>query len=390
MRISLVLVACLWPTISVAAETPEYLLAYKAYDQALQEGDKQAAILQSKRAFRLGQNVENIDKTTLFLLAQNYIDLTLWTPTQDTVDAIKLCLNLDEDGFNSGDYSRLELELMAAFTNSKLNPKQKFGPLQKAIEEAIAAGVDEKSLIIIIAKLQVVETMLARGDNDAAYDYITPLYNLFRSTENVDRSLMAQTAMLRAVSMLSDIEHSPYSNHPFSVSDAYVEKIKDGIIILTNALSLYDKPAPTPDEIDPMPLALTMWYSIARTYVGSFEIEAMQDREFEGLRNPADLPELYQFWPQECSDKVVWNREPPRIPSVALRKAYNGVAFISYGFDQQGRAKDVRLISELPQKKFGQYAIEAAEGWSINADQLPKDCLTYRAGTIVMSTISDW
>ncbi len=349
MRIIIAASAALFALFASAA-AQEYLDAYKAYNAALERGDRAAAVDAAERAWRAAEKELGDDATTA-VLAFNYLGLIAYS---DVSRAEEPARRVDELLSSFGDDLPADdaraIVAWAAYANSEKRTRDARAFRKSLID--IDRDNPTPSFDLTRAWMSLTSTLFRAGNNRSAVAASERAEELLEAVEPEAARAKAEIYYFRsAARLLGD----PSSRLAAIRSH---EDIEFARTLLPSQPSL--------DDFDQLVVDAAAWdaalHAVARTR--SFDI---------GSKYAADIPPIFKRSAERGACELNWDdRSPPDYPPKAGRRGYIGAVLIGFDVDEVGVSR-AKILAEVPSPYFGEAALIAVERWRLKTPP-PEKC----------------
>ncbi len=373
-------------SISGAAWAQTYVDEYKAYMQALESGDSEAAVTHGYAAWRKAEEALG-DNNLTAVLAYNYGQLVLFSDNAGALAALERADELRASGV--ADLPQIDLDLYLAFArlNRDNNNRKSRNALRDALDAYTASGgadtEDTSRMWLALANAE----MLAKRYSDA-----------FETAKRAEQAILSATPddYPRRADAMTTQGISLVAN-PKTVAQDLLAANQ----IFVRASGLF--PVQTSvRNFDPKLAVILAWNGAAaakfRT-VSAFQQDAPETHKGSHVKlaEPhesefADPEQFHAFdlavyikreMPEGGCGAGEMIRTPPRYPDYALRKGFVGTAVVGYDLDAYGGVINPVVLAEAPvAAEFSRLALEAMANWRmtekpINQPGCLKDLITY-------------
>jgi TonB family protein len=334
---------------AVAQEAPpQYLVAYRAYNAALEAGEHAAAVGHARSAWDAAEQ-ELGDHRLTAILAFNYGRLVLFDDAEGAQVALQRARGLLEAGI--ADLAPGETQLYARYADFAAD-----GPTWREAdrlrEALLAFPLDAPNPDASLAPMWL---------RLATYDTAEERFHKAKeSAVMAERAILAvnpgwKEALAQAI-LLQGIAH--LVSYPREVED--VQAAHNDIV---RALKLFE-PQDDIDSFDPLFAQVLAWTAAANAALHALGNEDYPDHEGTDLERREDLP-VFRFRAGTDCPTLEWERVAPDYPRRALREGYIGAALIGYRLAADGTVQDARVLAEVPRETFGETALEAVQQWRV-------------------------
>ena len=356
---------------SAAAEEP-YMAAYKGYLNAMNGGAVEIAADYAEQAWRLAEEA-GVKKETVAILAQNFAEVTLWSDPARAVAPASQAVRLGELGFGLENYPLPELKVILAAAKMGAEPQKRRyrRELEKALKECEKADMPLSELTMA-ASIRLADISHAHDDEKLTIWAATKVAREVEKVEPLPKDLLIRMNVIRAVAMLN--------------SDMRVwrhqQRLRDVLVILDRTMVLFPSQKDI-DTFDPNLARIYGWYSVTRALMQTLELKIDRDYEFEGLS--LDMVKFYMIDAPEANDnpkcKFEWiDRIIPEFPLEGI--GWIGAVVLGVDWNETGEAANVRVLAEVPEKRFTPSVLQAALQWKVDVTDAPPYCLQNRIHTV--------
>ncbi|MEO1310981.1 MAG: hypothetical protein AAFV51_08425 [Pseudomonadota bacterium] len=333
-----------------SASAQDYLDAYKAYNAALERGDRAAAAEAAERAWRAAEEELGDDPSTA-ALAYNFGFLIAFSRPADAVE-----------------------------------------PIRRAAQLAEIGGISRDDIAPLVAYVDFIEDQSDRGARRRLRDRllelddigVRPTPTLARvwsrlSTAEIDSLAydIAFESALRSLAILdASDEDDPVARY-FALLNAAAARglskplreanIAEAYKYLFQARTLVPL-ATSRDAISPAAWQVDAWIGA----FGALEASKGYDIPFPDIES-----EVYP--PRTRADGALcpefeWARRPkPKFPDNLAYKGYVGAVLVGMDFDGVATT-NVRVLAEVPQKRFGEVAAKVVRKWRLKSAITDPEC----------------
>jgi Gram-negative bacterial TonB protein C-terminal len=336
-----------------AQDDPAYLAEYKAYNQAMSAGDREAAERHGLAAWQAAEEALGDNQLT-GILAFNYGQLVIFTDPKAARTALRRAKKLQNDGVV--ELPETDLNLFLAYAEFAVSD----GRWRQAnqLRNALIA-IEEKG---------------APTNSDIATMWYKLAFSDFsrkRYKHAIESASKAETAFL-----VSSPENYRQRANAILIGGAArllpfpltVDNTQAAHNEFSRAQNLFP-PQKDLDSFDPLLAQILGWDAAADAVLGSLGEEDYPDHENIDQNDPTQYYSPI-FEQEEKSDEecgVGWDRDPPKYPSQAGWKGYIGAVIIGYNLSDDTLVHDARILAEVPTKIFGDAVLSNMETWRLAA-----------------------
>ncbi len=354
LRLICAFTACalvLAPGLAPAADDPEYLAEYKLYNQALDDGDAEAAARHGRAAWQAAETALGDHRLTA-ILAYNYGKLVLFSDANAALPALERAKELLDAGVAELPAGELGVYFAYAQFVVSGDGRRRKNRLRQALMDFGEAGYADPN----VASMWL---HVATNDvNDKQYDRAKESAKFAEAAISVSRPnesrLLAQAILLSGIARLV-----PFPREISDVRAAHEDFTRaEQLFPLQKNLETFDK----------VLAKILVWHAAARAALHSEGETAFPEGE-ESLP-AASRPFAFYFEeakPQyECGYE--WDkRVPPRFPFRAELQGHIGAVLIGYRLGDDIFVHDARILAETSSDPFGKTALKSMENWRLKA-----------------------
>lgn len=337
------------------AEEPErYLVEYREFRAALEAGDTELATVHGHLAWRAAEESLGDHRLTA-ILAYNYARLLAGGDPAGAVAVFARAVELQEAGV--GELDEQELDVQAAYAEFRADEStwRKARRLREALEAREAEGGspfgEHAEMWLALAAAAIRDQRYRTAGESAAR-----AESLLRSTAPERSRGLAQALLLGGAAKLA-----PLSRRIDDVQDAHNAFVR--------ARRLFEPQADL-EDFDPLLGQIVAWDGAAGAALKALDREDYPDHEGADGDTVDAMPDLFAAgaYSSEQCDELEWReREPPRYPSGALRRGTIGAVIVGFNLNDDLEITDATILAEVPQKAFGESALESMADWRLAA-----------------------
>ena len=330
---------------AVAQEPPTYQSEYNAYNQAVENGDRDAAERHGRAAWQLAEETLG-DHQVTGILAFNYGQLVIFSNAKDARTALRRANKLREAGLV--DLPEMDLNLFLAyaeFVPNRQRPRQ-----TRALREALLA-VEQSGVIttdtatmwlhLAIREFQYKrydEAVIAGEKAEAAFDQVAP--------DNFQQK--ANAIVIAGAAKLTPVPRK-------------IETVESARRDFHRAIFLF----PAQEDFESFDRVLAQahgWSAAADAALGVLG----KSQEEINKGSPGPWFKLRADRPDNCN--VEWESRPkPRYPSVAAGRGYIGAVMVVYDLGDDLAVHNPRVLSEVPVKTFSRDVLKNMKTWKLKS-----------------------
>jgi len=333
------------PTVAYGSE---YGDAYKAYNEALARGDTATATTHAMTAWKAAEDALG-DNATTAVLAYNYGQLALFDDPESSLPALQRAKTLSDAGI--ADLPVGDLDVYLTFADFKIGGEKKKGAnaLRASLQTRDASETSAPTYELGRIWLTLALYDMRKKKYDDAQASASRAEDLFTAAVPGNYQLQAQAILIIGAAKLSKPNQT-------------VDNLTAAHAEFNRALRLFP-PQKDIDSFDPIMAKMMAWDYLAHAALASKETLA-----------PSAAAEIDRAWPTygpvfdnqaaegECAGE--WeSRRQPVYPGGARHKDYLGAAIIGYNLAEDGSVRDERVLAEVPDALFGEYAVSAVGTW---------------------------
>lgn len=327
---------------AAAQGTPQYLIEYRAYDEAVAAGDSAAAIRHGRAAWQAAEQTLGDHRLTA-ILAYNYGKFVIFSDSRSADAALQRVTALLEAGI--ADLAADELGLYAGYARFVAGGANRRDG-DRLRKRLTAVGPDGAGINPDLAPMWL--RLAAHDATEKRYrkalDSATMAETAIRKTAPDANRALAEAIAIRGLALLV-----PFPRKVDDVLAAHKE--------FDRALGLFELQENI-DNVDPLFAQLIAWNAAAGSALSTLDEKAYED-------SPWPNPHIFRHQGDpsiECPS-LEWERQAPAYPRDALREGYIGATLIGYRVGEDLRVHDARILAEVPQAAFGEVALESVRNW---------------------------
>jgi hypothetical protein len=332
-----------------AQDDPAYLAEYKAYNQAMSAGDREAAERHGLAAWQAAEEALGDNQLT-GILAFNYGQLVIFTDPKAARTALRRAKKLQNDGVV--ELPETDLNLFLAYAEFAAASKRKYRA--DDLREALIAIEDNGA--------PVNEDIATMWLHLASSDFASKRYH--DATESASKAERAYKASApnnyrqraNAILIIGAVILDPLPRTVESVQAAHNEFVR--------AWELFppQKDLDSFDSVFAQTIAWDFAAGAALTTLGEDHYPDHNNEGWEGHRGyfqPIFQEEVITN--KECS--ITWDHAPLEYPYQAQSKRYIGAVIIGYNIGDDDVIHDARVLSEVPLKTFSSTVLKSMKLW---------------------------
>ncbi|MGH8223406.1 MAG: energy transducer TonB, partial [Woeseiaceae bacterium] len=341
------------PDRPAAAADEQYLVEYRAYQEALEAGDAALAMAHAHLAWLEAEEALGDDRLTS-ILAYNYALLLLVHDPAGAVAALERAVELQEAGIGDLDPRRLEVHAAYAgfsadeFRWGRAKRLQKALAAREAEAENADGFVEHVQMWLALAVGAVTAERYSLAEESAARAESLILANAAEPSR-----VLAQALLLEGIAKLVPLPRS-------------VDDVQDAHNLFGRARRQFE-PQPGIHDFDPLLAQVVAWNGTAGAALKALGKDDYPDHADADDGEPDDdttdsVPDLFieSAYSSEACDGLEWEeREAPRYPSRALRRGYIGAVIIGFNLSEDWTVKDATILAEVPRQAFSEAALES-------------------------------
>ena len=331
-----------------AQDDPVYLSEYKAYLQAIEAGDSEAAERHGYTAWQVAEEALGDNQLT-GILAFNYGQLVIFTNTESALAALKRAKALHDAGFVELPSDDLNLFLAYAEFSPNRQWRRQANTLRSALIAIEKAGITTSDTATMWLYL-------------AASDYQSKRYK-----DAVESAGKAE----RAFEISSPENYRQKANAIVIAGASKViplpRKIEDVVSAhgdFERAIRLYP-PQKDFESFDPILAQALGWFAAADAAIGT--LGENHGEVLDGVGGP--MPPVFEVdadAPQDCG--IEWEkRPPPKYSNLANYRGYFGAVMVIYELGDDVNIHNPRILSEVPVNTFSKDVLRSMRGWKLKS-----------------------
>lgn len=153
-------------------------------------------------------------------------------------------------------------------------------------------------------------------------------------------------------------------------------RLRDAYVMLSHVRNLY-QPQSSIVSFDP-DLANIEAYRIAiSSLMDLLDVDLPEDDYvFEGIPFPEKLTPLLAQEEQCPLGEIDWmSRKAPKMTDKMINSSWGGAVLLGFSLSEDGRPVDVRILAEVPAKRFSDISLEVVEKeWRADVSNMPAEC----------------
>ena len=362
-----------------AQERPAHLTAYKAYTEAREANDAEAARAHAEAAWRAGEAELGTHETTA-ILAQNYLLEVIWADPEAAREAAARALALGREGLGLTNLTLAELEVADAYAAAAADPKDRDarGRLYAALAAEGESGAASMDLAVRAAR-QGAYIASDAGEHEAAYAIATRAARRLEGAEGIPVNVVGVAQLQRIAAMLSeDGRWRPEGEAGKGPSLRWERRVRDAHVLADATVGLFP-PQDGLDAIDPILALAYAWRGIIGSIEHAYDIRGPEGWTFDGRgaasegTGPLVARTGADGEPLAC--QVEWTSRDMTYPAAARRKGYLGGVLLGYHLTDEGAVRDARVLAEVPAERFGETVLEQVEDWRAVTEGVDPACL---------------
>lgn len=336
---------CLSTMALAADDSAGYLAEYRAYNEALEAGDRTAAAAHALAAWDAAEKALGDHKTTA-VLAYNYGQLILFDNPEAALPALTRAQELLEAGI--AELPRADLEIFLAYVTFKVRgARREYADmlhiaLQERDSEGVEASVESARIWLELAVFYINAHLYETAKESAVAAEAAII-----AAVPEDYHARAQAIMIQGAAELL-----PINRFLSSIDAAHAHFVR--------ASHLFP-PQESIETFDPIFAQIIAWDAATRA-----SLKSRGDR-YRDKKREESWPDLAPPFKEEliiddCAGD--WEKRPlPKYPDLAAKRQYIGAAVIGYHLDEDGTVRGVRVLAEVPVDTFAKYTVKAMERW---------------------------
>ncbi|MEE4210653.1 MAG: energy transducer TonB [Parvularcula sp.] len=148
--------------------------------------------------------------------------------------------------------------------------------------------------------------------------------------------------------------------------DAYIEKLKEGVTALQKARATFA----VPDDIDsysPFVAQLFAYELFLESHIYTYLDDLEASRVMRDLPSGPALIQGTAGCPS-----IEWSNQRSSFP--ATEQGFNGAVFYGFDLDANGRVTNLKVLSEVPEARFGAAVESFTKKWRADVKGVPEAC----------------
>ena len=356
--------ALLWLAGGMAlAADPEFLLEYRAYNDALERGDAAAAQKHAHAAWQAAENERGDDRLTA-ILAFNFAQQALFADSQRAVAAIRRANDMRELAAESLPAQQLDVYLAYLELMTGKNSRRNAQALREALARVGSDSADRSFELAAISLALAVMDFSAERLREAIESATAAEAAILRADETDTVSLTTVGVIKGAALLLQRPRRE--------------ERIREAQIEFRRVTRLY----PLQEDIESFAPGLAQ--ALAWDFAATSLLQSIGERV--DANGQEKVPALFERSrdPDQMCPAIDWaSRAAPKYPSDALRKGYVGAVMIGFHIGDDLRVEGARILAEVPAARFGDAVLEAVAGWqAASMENAPPGCRRNRVTRI--------
>ncbi|WP_031555061.1 energy transducer TonB [Parvularcula oceani] len=353
--------------LSPQAAAQDYKAFYQDYLEATRDGDPAAAAAHAEKAWQAAEQELGSSDTTA-LLAQNLVDLLVWTEPGRALAPARRAMVLAKSGFGASNYDERDVAVLLALAEVGGEPD---GRALKTATNTILEADPRPSYMLASAWLNIAELAILGRDKriaERAADEAIRIMSGLRFAEAPD--LAAAHFARGAAAMITNGRRN-----------RRVADMHEAWIHFRETRALFE-PADSPEAIPPLAAAAYVWMRTLGSLGGHPSKVDLERRGYDAL---SDLPPLLGD-NEACHEAVEWEGDRQiEYPLTAQNMGRVGGVLFAYDIGTDGGLTNLRLIAEVPGRVFGQSVIEQAADWRVDPASVLPGCERGRIFTVQYS-----
>lgn len=332
----------------------QHVAYYKLYNEALEAGDRAAALKNAEAAWRAAED-ELGDQQTTAVLAYNYAWLVYPSDQASAIEPLERVIAIvgEDSGLFGDEIPKLMLDYVRAVVSTDDRALKR--KLTKTLEETEESNPSE-NLLSARAWFHISSYEMTRNRFDSAETAATASLRHYAPYREQTPKEVASVLIARGISKVA-------------------RNNRDNIDIVEANQDFYDAVALFPPQqdietFDPLLAAAMAWDSAAYAAARS-DNPGRAKLGSRIVKKPPELAAIDTFqWAtprptvEECN--LQWKtREPPKFPQRDANRGYLGAVLIGYHFEGN-EVTGVKLLAEVPERSdFAEIALESVEDWRL-------------------------
>ncbi|WDI30204.1 energy transducer TonB [Hyphococcus flavus] len=335
---------------SAPASAQTYLDEYKLYQQAIEDGDPEAALRHGRAAWQAAEE-ELGDHNLTGILAFNYGQQALYTDAEAALEALRRADELAKAGI--AELPKDDLALFLAYADFEIDDssRRRAANLRNILEDIENSGATTTT---DVAKmwLGLALSDVQNGRYNHAKKSAPSAEAAVVSVSPEDYRTRATTLILQGIPLLV-----PTPRHR--------REIQNSLELFETAIELFP-PQKSIDDFDQILAQALAWEHAGHA--------AYVSDDHRGEAHPEGSYEYTLFEPrmksaEECG--IEWtNRSPPKYPPKALQRGYIGAIVVGYSLDDNDKVLEPRILAEVPRGVFGEITLESMKDWRLETTVL--------------------
>lgn len=336
-----------------AADDEPYLVEYRAYNAALESGDREAAATHGLAAWQAAEESLGNHRLT-GILAYNYGRLMTFSASDEAAASLRRARELADLGVADLPEPALQLYLgYAEFATSRFKRK----PANRLREALDAVGMADETLIRDVAPMWL---------KLALHDVDTRQYR-----KAIESAANAETAIRKAYpdasrGLVEAILFGAIAR--IAPSPRTIENLEAATDQFDRARRLFP-PQEDLDTFDPLLAQVLAWHHVTWEALQALYVKKGREQADSEDDESSPAPPLFQRNESlECGDFEWEERQPPRYPAGALHDGYFGAVMLGYRLGDDLKPHDARILAEVPSgERFGKVSLAALSEWRLKA-----------------------
>ncbi len=336
-------------TASNAQETATYQSEYSAYNQAVENGDREAAERHGRAAWQLAEETLG-DHQVTGVLAFNYGQLVIFSNAEDARAALRRAKKLREDGLV--ELPEIDLDLFLAYSEFAFN-RQRLHQTNRLRETLLA--VEASGISTIDTATMWLHLAAADFKNKRYKQAILAAEKAENTFTNVAPEQYQQIG--NAIVIAGAAKIIPFPRKIEDVVDAHEN--------FERAIRLF----PPQKDFESFDLVLAQaygWFSAADAAIGTMGFD---HREVIPENDRPPLPPLFAVppdAPKTCN--VEWESRPPlKYPTGANIRGYIGAVIAVFDIGDDLLVHNPRILTEVPIKTFSREILKNMDKWKLKS-----------------------
>ncbi|MCQ8186192.1 hypothetical protein [Parvularcula maris] len=330
--------------------------SYLSYQQAMQEGDRDAAERHAREAWQ-GSREAMPPSENRALLAQNYAALAVLTDPQGSVEALDDAILLAEEGFGTGNFDRPTLSFIRAEVLSQLRPTKR-RPMREAVKALDELSAKNRTLTVPLQlQLRLIDRLHEARLWPEVIEVAGSTSDLLGEMDSTSPALAVQVEAFRTHAVLktqpeSNVQESRFARNLEATRQRYVQ------------IGSQIGPQPSIDEFDETLARVQAYLGLIRAFQASYG-HPSGERAEDGIMSTAAE--------RSCAGETTWEKRSMSFP----RSQYgtNAAVLIGYHIDEAGRVTEPRILGEVPMASpFGERVLQQISKWEADVDGLSEVC----------------